>query len=243
MGQYYVIAFRNPEDKSISYISPSGIKMMEHAYIHNTSCKKVFKYLYNKPMHVAWVGDYACASNKWDNKKKEWIPCHPYINVTRPHLYSGEENKDKAEFILNAWEGYWDIDYDFRKHIVDNEVTSDIDPEKLVIVNKTKKLFINVSHYTALFTEENKYCVNPLAILCDTSQEDAGGDYHGINMWASGMWVGDEIYTTDKEEFINSNKIDNYDVNYEEFLVPFTDTGRHMNLSYFQVIHDCVTPK
>lgn len=240
MGQYYVIATQEPNTNAIQLIETSSSKMMEHAYMHDATTRNIFTQLLNRPQHVGWIGDYACTEYERD-EEGELVPLPAAVlNPTRPALYAGEDGKKRAEFVLGAYNCYWAATDTVRaRHIVKFEHEDDeFNPADFVIVNDTKKLYIDCKHQIALYTFTEKICssvykscVNPLAILCDASQEDAGGDYHGANMWASGLWLGDIIRVCKRDEFLAVNRglAENYltrEQGYEEFSVPFTDSWR-----------------
>lgn len=243
MGQYYVIATREPKSKTIQCIAPNGIKMMEHAWLDCSTTRDVFTQLLHRPMQVAWVGDYACRAGEYNDVTHEWEAYpQPVLAPNRPALYAGREGKARAKFVLAAYKSWWAASETVQaRHQIKFEYEDDnFNPADFVIVNDSKKLYIDCKHQIALYTQTEKYgnteyksCVNPLAILCDASQEDAGGDYHGANMWASGIWCGDIIRVEKREDFlaINNGLADDYrtrEQGYEEFSVPFTDTMRVM---------------
>lgn len=235
MGQYYVIATREENSQEIQFIDPDGVKMLEHAWLGATTTQDIFSHLLSRPMTVAWVGDYACRAGEYDEISGKWRSYpQPIHTPTRPALFAGAEGEKRAEFVLAAYKSWWGADYDARKGKAvkfSHNPEDEFDPANFVIVNDTKKLFIDCKHQIALYTKTEKYgeaeykhCINPLAILCDASQEDAGGDYHGANMWASGIWCGDIIRVEKRDEFLAGVR----DTDFEEFSVPFTDSMRIM---------------
>lgn len=230
MGQYYRIAIRKDGEKQISLIRPDGVKMMEHAYIGNFACQAAFKMLLNNPARVAWVGDYTLRHP--DNK-----PAY----IKRAELF---KNRPEArKFVLAAARQAWE-----RKHekLVDIDEIGMVEPdEDIVIINHTKQQYINLARYKRLFSYESwghTWCINPLAILCDASQEFAGGDYCGANISFDGLWSGDVIEVKMASDFIPENekkRLGMYEERhsmYEELLVAFTDTYQTAELTKFTAL-------
>lgn len=218
MGQYYTIAIRKQGNEQMDFIKPNGVKMMEHAWLGTETSEQVFSTLLNNPAQLAWVGDYAVNTMK-DGKKQ----------VSRPELFEGREQN--AEFVLDAHFYYWQTPYELR-YKLENIKPLEVEDSELVIINHTRREYLHLGRHKQLFTIAGQYggCINPLAFLCDASQEFAGGDYCGVNLFMSGRWAGDLIEVKLASDFLAENeakKMALYDVRktmYAEIIVPLTDS-------------------
>lgn len=76
MGQYYNV-YLEKEDGSYSVYKPifrgdrQGSKIMEHSWFPNNFVNAICNLIYQKPMLVAWVGDYADDYEKKKNRMSE----------------------------------------------------------------------------------------------------------------------------------------------------------------------------
>ena len=84
MGQYYkpvllknnkIVAWAYSHDfqhriklaDGRSFMSGTGLKLMEHSYVGNTFVGAIMRKLYQNPMQVVWAGDYADPEKKRKN--------------------------------------------------------------------------------------------------------------------------------------------------------------------------------
>lgn len=231
MGQYYVIALKEEGSSELEFVEPVlGFKMMEHAYTKDDVTLTVFQHLWNNPCHVGWIGDYACTSYTYDTFRKKYVPSELKLLSDCQYL---ADSKERQEFVMTAYTQYYVDRDELEEPIAIKRSTATLlkEPiEDIVIVNKTKKQYIDMLHYTRMFTHKDGWCVNPLAILCDASQEDAGGDYKGMNLFLSGYWIGDVVYTTDRKKFLDSQ------TNHIRSRSAFTDFDKYKSGIYQEVL-------
>jgi len=65
------------------------------------------------------------------------------------------------------------------------------------LVNKDKKLFVDLKQYKADSTQDG-WCIFPLSILTALGNGRGGGDYEGSGMELVGSWAFDSVYFTNK---------------------------------------------
>ena len=134
MGQYYEAVLRTNNGEFIvlnPHVFNEGAKLLEHSYINNSFVKRTIQLLTNNPMQLAWLGDYADLD---DVKTKDAADL----------LISFNNFKEK------------EINYEFNKlspckkiPISDLE-NSEINQNKYVIYNNTKKEFVDVEEYLSV---------------------------------------------------------------------------------------------
>ncbi len=174
MGQYY-IPYVKQGKKEITFDNKvdgdyNGYKLMEHSWWLNCYVGQAVNQIFYKKGHVAWVGDYYNEDN------------YAQVNCNK------EEVKRIGELVWNENSPLKETASHKRKA----RTLSDC-----LLVNHTKKLFINGNKYF----ESNKYlekwgneewfeCVHPLPLLtCSASH--SGGAYYGINKDLCGTWFND----------------------------------------------------
>lgn len=191
MGQYYRYIAENCNRTIIG--EGDTLKLMESAYLNNPELSIFLESLYENPMRLAFVGDYA---------RDEFTPNPESLPdaFLQTMLYNQCWPKDGSPELM--------------------DVGGDMPPIHRYIINHTKKLFIDVLDYIALtgFAEgragQNSageeiltgrksygfFTVHPLSILCAVGNGQGGGDYFGINDRIAGSWAWDFIELSDNPD-------------------------------------------
>ena len=180
MGQYYLAYIKRGNsikvfDNCVKYkdgtTEYNGLKLMEHSWSKNSVVANVFQNLktYGKA-HVCWVGDYF---NEDD--------CYQ-VNCSDKEMVRKIGNR--------VWKG--------KRNIFPKE-EDDLYMEHQVIVNHTKKVFINCDRYLKCSTQNNGWCVHPLPLLTCSASHSAGS-YYGVNKHLCGTWFNDVIEVVGVEE-------------------------------------------
>lgn len=221
MGQYYKPFIESKDGELISYDNPSMLKLTEHSYYGNEVVLGMYEVLYNNPVHVAWVGDYAtdydfndpsCKFDK-DLVLKAYKQTWEYNSDTEEYLYG---DKELPSVDTNSY-----IKKDNDKWTVTDDRYYGIFDEYKLLVNHTKKEFINLHKY---FYNNKKYYnyegpyFNPLPILTAVGNGFGGGDYHysnSVNKEMVGYWFYDVISVEDKnykvpEDYIDQTENEDY---------------------------------
>lgn len=201
MGQYYLIV--NIDKKE--YLEPRGVKLMEHAYIGDSSVETVVDLLSDKWKNdrVMWCGDYAENEpyfkdilETYDREEIEDLILSKIRDLK--HFY--ETFGSVRNYVNNAFNYYSLARACFDKvksfyNYSDKEVNRK--SQTVFILNEDKKEVVEIPYYTY---SEIHFKIHPLPILTTTSNGLGYGDYHGTNMKYVGSWVGNKL----------SSKIINY---------------------------------
>lgn len=174
MGQYYH-PFLIGEHGKYHIINPhhynNGLKLMEHSYIGNYVTNAVRTLIVERPMRVAWIGDYSVA---------------PYTDA-----YS---RKLPFEKFRRYYKASWDA---IPKYDHPSEFDYDETHTGWYLVNHTQKCFIDMDAYNTAsgYTESGYFLiVDPLPLLTACGNDRGGGDfrkgyvgYKDVGIWAFDM--------------------------------------------------------
>lgn len=188
MGQYYEAVLRTNNGEFI-VLNPhafnEGAKLLEHSYINNSFVKRAIQLLTNNPMQLAWVGD-----------------CTDLDDI---------ESKNVADLLIlfNSLKEE-EINYEFnklspcKKIPISNLENSEINQNKYVIFNKTKKEYVDVEEYLSVLGSKHGYILHPLPILSSIGNGNGGGDYYEASPCYKrvGSWACDEIIVLTKSKLI-----------------------------------------
>lgn len=181
MGQYYMPYIKEmatgKEMSLYSHQFGSGLKLTEHSWIGNHFCNRVLNLIIDKPMKIAWVGDYAEYEDIENNEAIGESEFNQIYNKVWEDEQWGKEHRIKPDE-----EG---IKFDFSKN--------------WYFVNKTKKEYFNLKSYIENSRTEDDWCLQPLSLLTAVGNGKGGGDYRGCNQEYIGYWAFDEIYISEKE--------------------------------------------
>lgn len=249
MGQYYraVVtmkdtttifghrtALQTDEDKMEfernMYSNYHGAKLLEHSWWENTLVKGVIGRLYNKKGRVAWVGDYTEYITPeivgHDGVKAPMTPYELYNGSIYARTPNGsiatDENGYRIELPneplpagVKEYKGWVRYNNDFT---LDNKV----------IINLTRREYLNCNLYKSKSMTDDGWCINPLPLLTSTGGDQGGGDYHEGHPYAQevGRWAYDEIIIKDltpsRLEKLNQQGYNELKVFFnEEITVPF----------------------
>ena len=175
MGQYYnaVLISKNEVlicDRRLKGQGYCMAKLTEHSWFGNHFCDTVGFYLFKKPRHVVWVGDYA------EQKELDRIPCLYEKNIKFEIIWDEAVGYDELEKHDFNWEGKFIINCD--KH-------------EFITVNK----YWNGS--VIKIGQDDCWVLNPIPILCSVGNGEGSGDYKGLCMDDVGRWAGDLILVDD----------------------------------------------
>ena len=162
-----------------------GLKLMEHSYWRNTYVGQIINDIFYNKGKVCWVGDY------YEENDYEQVNC---------------KNKETVRAIGKR---VWDDKYE--KSQIKGTITTSRTLDGCLLVNHTKKLYINGDKYyqNNKWPEEYEgktyyWCVNPLPLLTCTASH-SGGSYYGINRDLCGTWFNDTlevIYEWEEDKLI-----------------------------------------
>ena len=152
-------------------------KIMEHSWLYNDTMQSFSNVIYQNPIKVAWVGDYAdeCEEEDLNNK-----------NLS-------------LEIALQLHKIAWDSDGDSLKY-------AEFNTKNMILVNWDKKQYVKMEEYINN-NMVNGWCIHPLSLLMAIGNGFGGGDYRGINLDMVGIWAFDTISfenLTDENEFIEN---------------------------------------
>lgn len=184
MGQYYepILITKNNKIKHFNrYIDGKYTlaKLTEHSWIGNTMVDTFCSKLANTKCKVAWVGDYAYCYSENDN-----IP----NNI----------NKETLDMLI-----------DLTKQEGKGMSFKPLNMKYTLLLNHTKKEFIDMYDYIEKNTDKDGWCIHPLPLLTAIGNGFGGGDYRGINEHLIGHWALDEI-SIESVEKIDYYKNKNY---------------------------------
>lgn len=181
MGQYYTALMIGPRGKRYRLRARGGIKLMEHSWMGNESVHAVMMAVQERPMRIAWIGDYA------DDVKKDFIG-------------AGGGFIKNASIFMKLFGAAWN----------DNSIKEppaakrDIDCPPHYLVNKTKKVYLDMEAYEeanafCVDWSDEPWCVHPLPLLTAVGNGQGSGDYFGsLGKNFVGTWAFDEIFTTNR---------------------------------------------
>ena len=179
MGQYYqpILITEKGTTKVFSRDVDgeyTGAKLMEHSWFDNTMVNTFCNELLNKQCRVAWVGDYADEYSRTDRKPNN-INEHELAWLVKLRKRKGHGMK-------------------FRPLAV----------RYMLLVNHTKKEFIDLYDYEEQNTTQDHWCTHPLPLLTAVGNGFGGGDYWGENQHLIGSWALDciELVSCDKKQSI-----------------------------------------
>ena len=187
MGQYYMPLLIG-KDKAISrfysHHYDNGLKLMEHSWIGNRFVNAVLGQIVDKPMRVAWVGDYSDSVEKADFGDG-------FVKGKRSFMYyyrKAWSEKNNAPLVDGA-----------------EPFPLSTDHASFFLVNATKNSYIDMQHYVdanSVFYGDDTapWCVNPLPLLTCIGNGQGGGDYfEKLGAEDVGTWAFDEIYITETQ--------------------------------------------
>lgn len=194
MGQYYraltIDRQDNPEVLS-SYEYGSGCKLMEHSYIGNRFVDAVLRRIYENPMRVAWMGDYATDEDGSEFEKKvSKEELKKWYDTCWKKQFPDEEKIDKGSILGDACRGYYLVNHDTQEYIDLEEYFSMncwLEKYQGYVNGDNESEYKKHVHYLM--------CVNPLPLLTACGNGRGGGDYHKCfpDCDLCGTWAFDRI--------------------------------------------------
>lgn len=193
MGQYYRAYLEGEEsDRYEVYRSWCGSKLCEIAFCDLSFVNLVFNRIIERPMRLAFIGDYAnLDDDKWG----------PYNHIGYIIRYNRTYN-DEEPVGINAIRCLKEEEArKIQKDVIDTSIA--------YIVNKSRKQFISLSDYYQKAANYycGKYVMHPLVILTSCGNTRGGGDYYSRDsnlMMAVGKWAFDFIEVVMEKERVNS---------------------------------------
>lgn len=193
MGQYYkAVLIDDLEHPNILNVfeSAGGFKLMETSWINNDFNNFVYKEIFNKPKHIAWIGDYAdeyLAKGTTDSIIKTSLP--------------DEIIDNKDGLLMKIIIDTFSTDGQGIKNCKFNMLNG-------YLVNETQQTYINIRHYVNNIKKHRRnymldwrfsdFIVNPLPLLTAIGNGLGGGDYYNgaLNSNLVGTWALDKICFT-----------------------------------------------
>lgn len=173
MGQYYQIATSDKVNGKITNhcvqvkgTSWTGLKLMEHSYYGNHTINAVCALLFQKPMYIAWVGDYCETDKRTSRELRKTLYNACYVGD-----YCEVWNKvDRS----NKW-----------KYLVNHTTKQYLDLEK----------HFEMCHENDTFGNGEYICIHPLPLLVAIGNGLGGGDYYEgyVNYDKTGKWAWNKI--------------------------------------------------
>lgn len=191
MGQYYRAYLEADEPDRYEVFRPwCGAKLCEIAFCDLSFVNLVFNRLINRPMHLAFIGDYA------NDKDDKWGGYNHSGYMLRYDRAYGDEAGANAIVCMEEEEA--------RK--VQEQVK---DISSAYVVNKSRKEFISLRDYKRLAEKyyPKAYVMHPLVILTACGNGRGGGDYYtnDEDLYASvGKWAFDVIEIVLTQNMVNS---------------------------------------
>ena len=178
-----------------------GLKIMEHSWWENALVKGVIGRLYNKKGRVAWVGDYTedimqeIVSH--DGVKAPMTPYELYSASVYARTATGEFAKDEHGYRIELENEPLPANVKKYKGLV--RYNPNFTLKNKVIINLTRKEFLECNTYYKRSVTNDGWCVNPVPLLTSTGGDQGGGDYHSNHIDAQqvGRWAYDEIIIKD----------------------------------------------
>lgn len=179
MGQYYRQLVGNKDGEILAVYNCcsllpdgtkdfNGLKLMEHSWMGNWFVNGICKQMYNNPLRIVWVGDYANEVGDFDFD----IPSNPII----PNYYNAWGDKVLPSLIEVDGEfsiiGKFLLNHDTREYI---EIT---DNGYLYYSRPTDKSPLS-------------WVIHPLPLLTAVGNDRGGGDFHEGNYGYEnvGIWA------------------------------------------------------
>ena len=181
MGQYYrpLLIFKDGTKRSaLSHRFNNGLKLMEHSWIGNRFVNAVMYEMVDKPVRLAWVGDYS------DTAVADGC------NLGGGYITSASEFLKMFTYLWGEHSSPDDLPGDSPTFTLDCKHTD------CYIVNLTKRCYIDMEQYFKS-NGEKEWCIHPLPLLTALGNGMGGGDYSGeVGKNNVGVWAFDEIYVT-----------------------------------------------
>lgn len=174
MGQYWMPLLREAKNKEYkdtafnAHHFGNGAKLMEHSYVGNNFVNEVWSQLIDRPQKVYWFGDYT-------------EPGDAKLTARQVAKFKRMLYKDKNKFYTIPF-GSPAANDDIMLHYP-------------ILVNHTKKEYIDIRHLRDRLEDLFDYTVCPLPLLTATSNDRGCGDYYEGHPGYEdvGIWAGDLI--------------------------------------------------
>ena len=163
MGQYYrpLLIFKDGTKRSaLSHRFNNGLKLMEHSWIGNRFVNAVMYEMVDKPVRLAWVGDYSDAA------------VSDGCNLGGGYITSASEFLKMFTYLWGEHSSPDDLPGDSPTFTLDCKHTD------CYIVNLTKRCYIDMEQYFKS-NGEKEWCIHPLPLLTALGNGMGGGDYSG----------------------------------------------------------------
>ena len=198
MGQYYLVTNVDKMEYLYSHNFNSGLKLMEHSYLHNDFVNAVERLLSPTGswhrVHLVWAGDYMdegifLPTNAPKTKEGRVHNLYSYVNEYGKNALEGSDKLDRDT-----------MSYEERKKLGGELVEKWLPtlPKKgRYLVNHTKKVYLDLEaekgNGETWGDGKTQVIIHPLPLLTSSGNDRGGGDYHGNKMKLVGSWAGDEI--------------------------------------------------
>lgn len=179
MGQYYNIATSDKVNGKITCHSVQvkgndyqGVKLLEHSYYGNDTMNAVCAFLFQNPMHIAWVGDYSNEDERAPEALRKMLHKACWSGELAEEPWEKVEANDKWKFLVNHSKRMY---IDLEKHF-------------------------QCSHEDDTWSNGEHICIHPLSLLVAIGNGMGGGDYHTEypNYEYTGKWAWDKISIEEK---------------------------------------------
>lgn len=174
MGQYYNIATSDTQNGKITCHSVQvkgndyqGIKLLEHSYYGNDTMNAVCASLFQKPQHIAWVGDYSNDDTRAQESLCKMLYKACWCGEVEEEAWDRAEVNPKWKYLVNHTKSVY---IDLNKHF-------------------------EISHEDDTWSSGEFICIHPLSLLTSVGNGMGGGDYHDnyVNFDQTGKWAWDKI--------------------------------------------------
>ncbi len=195
MGQAFAAILIGPRG-GLTVVDPftygSGVKLTSHLWVGNRFVNIVLAEVIDRPKRIAWIGDHSF----YDLGDEKFLFSHGYIS-----------NKAQFQKIYDVVMGN-DNRLKTPKVIKMDDINTD-----WFIVNKTRRVFIDLNRYVHDNTTTDNLCPHPVPLLTAVGNGFGSGDFRGEGIEDVGTWAFDEIY-------ISKNRSDGQ---YSEFCALFVE--------------------
>lgn len=212
MGQYYNIVTRTNRTNGVYTVYDRSTKkykgdepeymmakLTEHSWIGNWTMDSLSAKLFQHPMRMAWVGDYADQLAEYSIANKDL----DYSTAMELHRIAWNDENTKFHSLM----------------------VTEFEYSGTILVNHSKKLYLKMDKYINASKFQNwgeDWCAHPLSLLTAIGNGLGGGDYHGINEDEIGIWAFDVIsFENEQDEGAFANR------GYKEFEIRFNETERN----------------